>query len=143
MTPDRTPTPARRIVEAFGDCDALADMYADDVEWRLNYSLPKNIAGPHRGKAAVMAFNDAVFNKIYDGSTVRVVVHDEIGDENSSVVRFDLHAVSKRGHSYDVEYVLFAKTREGRVSEVVELLDTQASTEQHQGNPVGIPKATA
>ncbi len=114
-------------------------MYAEDVTWRLNYSLPPNIAGPHTGKAAVAAFNDAVFNKIYDAEKMRVHIHDEIGDENSSVVRFDMHAQSRRGHSYDVEYVLFAKTRDGLVCEVVELLDTLASTEQHQGNPVGRP----
>ena len=135
----KRPTPARRIVEAFGDCEALAAMYTDDVTWRLNYSLPPNIAGPHVGKAAVTAFNDAVFNKIYDSASIHVVIHDELGDEDSSVVRFDLHGVSRRGHSYDVEYVLFAKTRDGLVFDVVELLDTQASTEQHQGNPVGIP----
>ncbi len=135
------PTPARRIVEAFGDCDALAAMYADDVTWRLNYSLPDNISGPHIGKDAVMAFNDAVFNKIYGGGEMNVVIHDEIGDEASSVVRFDIHAVSRRGHNYDVEYVVFAKTQNGLVCEVVELLDTLASTEQHQGNAVGVPPA--
>ena len=134
-----SPTPARHVVEAFGDCDALAAMYTEDVTWRLNYSLPVNIAGPHVGKAAVTAFNDAVFNKIYDGSKMRVEIQDEIGDEASSVVRFIIHAISRRGNSYDVEYVLFAKTRDGLVSEVVELLDTLASTEQHRGNAVGVP----
>lgn len=133
------PTPARRIVEAFGNCDALAKMYTEDVTWRLNYSLPPNISGPHVGKAAVCSFNNAVFNKIYDGTSVQVVIDDELGDEASSVVRFDLHAISRRGHRYDVEYVLFAKTRAGLVYEVVELLDTQASTEQHQGNAIGVP----
>lgn len=133
------PTPARRIVEAFGDCEGLAAMYTDDITWRLNYSLPPNIAGPHVGKAAVMGFNDAVFNKIYDNDSLRVVIHDEIGSEESSVVRFDMHGMSRRGMSYDVEYVLFAKTRDGLVYEVVELLDSQASTEQHQGNAVGVP----
>ncbi len=134
-----TKTPARLVVEAFGDCDALAAMYTEDVTWRLNYSLPENIAGPHVGKEAVCAFNDAVFNKIYDGSKMRVDIQDEIGDGASSVVRFNIHAVSRRGNPYDVEYVLFAKTRGGLVCEVVELLDTLASTEQHQGNPVGLP----
>ncbi len=134
-----TKTPARRVVEAFGDCEALADMYTDDVTWRLNYSLPDNIAGPHVGKAAVCAFNDAVFNKIYDGSKMRCDIQDEIGDDASSVVRFVIHAVSRRGNSYDVEYVLFAKTRDGLVCDVVELLDTLASTEQHQGTSVGVP----
>lgn len=132
-------TPARRVVEAFGDCDALAAMYTDDVTWRLNHSLPPNIAGPHVGKEAVTGFNNAVFNKIYQPGSVRVVIHDELGDEASSVVRFDFHATSRRGHAYDVEYVLFVKTRDGLVSEVIELLDTQASTEQHQGNDVGRP----
>jgi ketosteroid isomerase-like protein len=134
-----SPTPARRLVEAFGDCALMASLYADDVVWRLNHSLAANIAGPHEGKDAVTGFNEAVFQKFYEARSVRVDIHDEIGDEASSVVRFDFHARSSRGHDYDVEYVLFAKTRQGRIYEVVELLDTLASNEQHQGNRVGVP----
>lgn len=134
-----SPTPARRLVEAFGDSDTMATLYTDDVTWRLNHSLAPNIAGPHVGKDAVTAFNRAVFGKFYDPASVRVRIHDELGDEASSVVRFDIHATSARGHDYDVEYVLFAKTRDGRINEVVELLDTHASNEQHRGNPVGVP----
>ena len=134
-----SPTPARRLVEAFGDCALMASLYADDVVWRLNHSLAANIAGPHEGKDAVTGFNEAVFQKFYEARSVRVDIHDEIGDEASSVVRFDFHARSRRGHDYDVEYVLFAKTRQGRIYEVVELLDTLASNEQHQGNRVGVP----
>ena len=48
-------------------------------------------------------------------------------------------AMSGRGHPYAVEYVLFAKTTDGKVHEVVELLDTHASNEQHRGNVVGVP----
>ena len=132
-------TPARRLVEAFGDCERMASMYTDDVCWRLNHSLAPNIAGPHQGKSAVTGFNRAVFGKFYAAGSVTVDVHDEIGDEASSVVRFDFHALSTRGHSYDVEYVLFAKTRGGQIYEVVELLDTLASNEQHSGNRVGVP----
>ena len=134
-----SPTPARRLVEAFGDCALMASLYTDDVVWRLNHSLAANIAGPHEGKDAVTGFNEAVFQKFYEARSVRVDIHDEIGDEASSVVRFDFHARSSRGHDYDVEYVLFAKTRQGRIYEVVELLDTLASNEQHQGNRVGVP----
>ena len=43
-------TPARRLVEAFGDCAALEAMYTEDVSWRLNHSLAPNISGPHAGK---------------------------------------------------------------------------------------------
>ena len=118
-------------------------MYTDDVTWRLNHSLAANIAGPHVGKDAVTGFNRAVFGKFYDPASVRIEIHDEVGDESSSVVRFDIHATSTRGHSYDVEYVLFAKTRDGLICEVVELLDTHASNEQHRGNRVGVPPNTA
>ena len=59
-------TPARRLVEAFGDCSALEAMYTEDVSWRLNHSLAANISGPHAGKTAVCAFNSAVFNKFYE-----------------------------------------------------------------------------
>lgn len=138
-----TATPARQLVEAFGDCDAMASMYTDDVVWRLNHSLSPRIAGPHVGRAEVCGFNQAVFGKFYDPKSVSVDVHDEIGGEASSVVRFDLHATSTAGHAYDVEYVLFAKTREGKIFEVVELLDTHASNEQHQGNRVGVPPAAS
>lgn len=132
-------TPARRLVEAFGDCPALATMYTEDVTWRLSYSLPPNIAGPHVGKDAVCAFNEAVFTRFYEPGSVTVEILDEIGDEASSVVRFTFAATSRRGHPYRVEYVLFAKTTDGLIHEVVELLDTQATIEQHQGKLVGVP----
>ncbi|MEM9745826.1 MAG: nuclear transport factor 2 family protein [Actinomycetota bacterium] len=137
------PTPARRLVEAFGDCDAMAAMYDDDVVWRLSHSLAHNVKGPHVGKDAVTSFNRAVFGKFYDGDSVTVGIHDEVGDDESSVVRFDFHATSTRGHAYDVEYVLFATARDGRIHSVVELLDTLASAEQHQGNRVGVPPAVS
>lgn len=134
-----TPTPARAVVEAFGDCAALAAMYAEEVTWRLNRSLAPNIAGPHVGKAAVCGFNEAVFTKFYEPGSVSVEILDELGDEASSVVRFNFRATSRRGHPYAVEYVLFAKTAGGKVSEVIELLDTHASNEQHQDNAIGVP----
>ncbi|MDJ0768585.1 MAG: nuclear transport factor 2 family protein [Ilumatobacter sp.] len=134
-----TSTPAGRLVEAFGDCEAMAAMYTDDVTWRLNHSLAPNVKGPHVGKDAVGAFNRAVFGKFYEDGSVTVDIHDEIGDEHASVVRFDFHATSARGHAYDVEYVLIATTRDGLVCDVVEVLDTLASNEQHQGNRVGVP----
>ena len=137
MTPDATP--ARRLVEAFGNCEAMEAMYTEDVTWRLNHSLAPNIAGPHEGKAAVCAFNRAVFEKFYQPGSVSAEILDDIGDEASSAVRFNFRATSGRGNAYAVEYVLFAKTKGGKIHGVVELLDTHASNEQHQGRAVGVP----
>lgn len=133
----------RRVVEAFGNCEALAAMYTDDITWRLNHSLAPNIAGPHVGKEATCAFNTAVFTKFYREGTTTVNILDEVGDEASSCVRFNMHAVAKRGYDYDVEYILFAKTRDGKIYEVVEIMDSHASNEQHAGNLVGVPPEVA
>ncbi len=54
-------------------------------------------------------------------------------------MRFVFRATSRRGNPYAVEYVLFAKATDGMIHEVVELLDTHASNEQHQGKAVGVP----
>ena len=52
------------------------------------------IAGPHKGFKAVTGFNAAVFNKFYRPGSVRVTILDEIGDQASSVVRFNFAATS-------------------------------------------------
>jgi len=140
MSPNQTP--ARQLVEAFGDCAAMAAMYTDDVTWRLNHSLAANISGPHVGKDAVTGFNTAVFTKFYEPGSVTVEILDEIGDEASSVVRFVFRAMSRRAHPYAVEYVLFTKTTGGKIHEVIELLDTHASNEQHAGRSIGVPPTT-
>ena len=49
-------TPARKIVENFSSAglQALRQLYAPEVRWRLNYSLAPNIAGPHDGIEATV-----------------------------------------------------------------------------------------
>ena len=49
-------TPARKIVENFSSdgLQALRQLYAPEVRWRLNYSLAPNIAGPHDGIEATV-----------------------------------------------------------------------------------------
>ena len=128
-----TPTPARRLIDAFGDCPAMEALYADEVTWRLSHSLAPKIAGPHTGRAAVRGFNQAVFEKFYEPGSVTVDVLDEVGDEASSVVRFVFRAQSRRGHPYAVEYVMFVKATDGKIHEVLELLDTHASNDQCPG----------
>ena len=54
------------------------------------------------GKEAVCGFNEAVFNKFYQAGSTTVEILDEIGDEASSVVRFNMRATARSGNSYDV-----------------------------------------
>lgn len=124
-------TPARQLVEAFGDVATMSALYHPDIVWRLSDSLPENVRGPHVGADAVIGFNNAVFGIFYKAGTAAVEIHDELGTREHSVVRFTFSATTTPGHPYSVEYVLFAKTEGGQIIEVIELLDTQASTAQH------------
>lgn len=137
MTSAAARTPAGQLVEAFGDVEAMQAMYDGKVVWRLNASLSPRIAGPHVGKNAVVAFNRLVFERLYQPGC-SVEIFDEVGDETSSVARFAFRANTTKGHRYAVEYALFAKTRGGKITDVIELLDTQASTDQHQGGATGL-----
>ena len=67
------------------------------------------------------------FNKFYKTGTTEVEILDSVGNEASSVCRFNMKATKPNGKPYYVEYVLFCKTcvNSGLVTEIVELLDTQ------------------
>ena len=126
-----TKTLARELVERFGDPEHMAELYADDVSWKLCRSLGPAVAGPHVGRDAVIAFHRQVWDDIYDPAAIEVEILDEIGDADHGVVRFS-YKTRFRGSSYpyENEYVLFAKGSGGKISEVVEILDTLSVQQQ-------------
>lgn len=104
----------------------MAELYHPDIEWTLPESSGR-FAGPHVGQATVLAFNRAVWEKLYfsDGE---VEVLDETGDATCSSVRFRYTArIRPNGEKYSVEYALFVRCAEGKLREVHELLDTATS----------------
>jgi len=119
-------TPARRLIERFGDPDAMAELYHPDIEWTLPEASGR-FAGPHRGRVTVLAFNRAVWGKLYFPD-VKVEILDETGDATRSSVRFRYTArIRPNGEQYSVEYALFVRCEEDKLREVHELLDTATS----------------
>jgi ketosteroid isomerase-like protein len=126
MGADSYVTPARRLVERFGDPDAMAALYHPDIEWTLPEASGR-FAGPHRGQVTVLAFNRAVWGKLYFPD-VTIEILDETGDEVRSSVRFRYTArIRPNGEQYSVEYALFAHCADGKLLAVHELLDTATS----------------
>ena len=119
-------TPARRLIERFGDPEAMAELYHPDIEWTLPESSGR-FEGPHRGRVTVLAFNRAVWGKLYFPD-VHVEILDETGDAGRSSVRFRYTArIRPNGEQYSVEYALFVRCEDGKLREVHELLDTATS----------------
>ena len=117
-------TPARRLIERFGDPDAMAELYHPDIEWTLPESSGR-FEGPHRGRVTVLAFNRAVWGKLYFPD-VHVEILDETGDAGRSSVRYTAR-IRPNGEQYSVEYALFVRCEDGKLREVHELLDTATS----------------
>ena len=117
-------TPAGDLVRAFGDVDAMSTMYAQDIVWHLPLSLGA-IAGPHRGRDAVIAFNRTVWGTYYSSDDVEVEILDELQESDRSAARFVYRAtILTSGTRYENEYTLFARSHGGLIVEVHEGLDT-------------------
>lgn len=128
-------TLARQLVEAFGDPMAMEKLYHPDVVWHMQKSL-KTVFGPYIGKSSVVEFNHRVWGKFYYPE-VDVEILDELGDESLSAVRFNYRAkLRNSGDPYDLEYAVFAKAKDGLITDVYELLDSMGSVNLFSGNPV-------
>jgi hypothetical protein len=116
------PTPAGRLVTAFGDVPTMAALYAPDVRWTLSASTP--FPRPIKGKAAVTAFNTEVWTAHYRPDC-QIEILDEVGDERASAVRFLYRAFAKAAaRMYENEYTVFVRSGPEGIEEVFEAFDT-------------------
>ena len=130
-------TLARRLVEAFGDPEAMRTLYANDVTWVMSKSLGA-IAGPYNGHEAVEAFNERVWGSLYFPE-VEVEILDELGNDELGAVRFIYRAKLRRtGEPYELEYVIFARGRDGLLTEVFESMDTLGSANLFAGQALDV-----
>ena len=118
-------TLAGSLVRAFGDIERMSELYDDAIVWYLPASVGV-AAGPHRGKEAVLAFNNQTWGGgFYLPTGVEVKVHDELEQGDLSVARLTYSAtVASTGERYDNEYVVLVRASNGKICEVHEHLDT-------------------
>ncbi|MDT2006590.1 nuclear transport factor 2 family protein [Rhodococcus opacus] len=117
-------TLAGELARALGDVDAMQQLYADDISWTLPVTLGR-IGGTNEGKDAVIKLNKISFGPYSKSAGFKVDIHHEFGDDEYSVARFTCSAtVSATDEAYVNEYSLFVRGRDGKITEVVEHLDT-------------------
>jgi ketosteroid isomerase-like protein len=129
-------TPAGKLVTAFGDPAEMSMYYSPDVQWSLSASLAQ-FPRPIDGKDAVVAFNQLIWRDVYQPDCT-IEILDEVGDDNSSAVRFIYRATFVRsGTAYENEYSLFARSGRDGIFAVFEGLDTAALLDAMTGRPIG------
>ncbi|PVG80617.1 nuclear transport factor 2 family protein [Nocardioides gansuensis] len=118
-------TLAGDLARVLGDVEAMQQLYAEDISWTLPTSLGR-IGGTHEGKDAVIAFNKISLAAYDKSAGTHVEIHDELnGEGDSSLARFTVRStVRATGEGYENEYVLLVRARDGKITEVVEYLDT-------------------
>ena len=127
-------TPAGKLVSAFGDWEAMARLYAPDVEWSLPATL--GFPRPMKGLEVVRAFNEEVWT-VYYRPDCSVTILDEAGDERISAVRFIYQAHALRlNRVYQNEYTIFVRADETGIREVHEAFDTAFAANFLSQDPV-------
>ena len=113
---------AGRLMRVYGDLEAMGALYDEGIVLRLPRSLGAS-AGPHCGKAAVLAFNERTWTFVYH-QQFRVEILDDIEQGDVSACRFLFEAVFRKNNApYLGEYTMFARSRNGLITELDEGLD--------------------
>ncbi|MGP4017539.1 nuclear transport factor 2 family protein [Saccharopolyspora sp. 5N708] len=137
-TPTTAPLPgalAAQLVNAAGDPDKITAFLAEDVTWWIADPDP----GPDEivkrlsyGREKVRENLKKVFSALYDGNSVRTVVHRQISQGNLGTVRWSMSGELATGGKFENEYSLWVEVNDGLVTKVLGV------QRRHQGHgPAG------
>lgn len=106
---------------ADGNAEAAFALCTHDVAYNLKGTTP--VSGTYRGHDAI--FNDffAPWSKQIDGH-ITLTIDEMIGDGDRIVVLSRGASMTTLGNRYDNEYAFVFGIRDGRISEIIEYLDT-------------------
>jgi ketosteroid isomerase-like protein len=132
----------RAVVEAFyaaysaRDLERTAQFLADDVQWTISGPVDLLVfCGPRRGKAAVL---DMMRNQVAEVFEVDSFVTDTMLIEGDRVATFNRLSARMGDEGRVVSYRLahFARFRDGKVAEMISLIDSFDAAEQVLGCPL-------
>jgi uncharacterized protein len=116
------------LVEAFlqalpADLPGTAQRYgSDDITWTLPPTVPGG-ARPWKGKSAVMKFL-GLMQAGFEPGSMRLSIHEIIGGNARYAAQVSINARSKSGKPYENDYAFFLNCRDGKITKVVEYVDT-------------------
>jgi ketosteroid isomerase-like protein len=126
---DTAATLARRLVESFGDPDAIGALLADECEWWITPTVHV-LGSPTVGRDAIVAAMRVIFGDLWGDPSVEV--HHVISEGDMAAIRMTLsaHALFAEGRPYTNEYSVWVHVVGDVIDRVWEYLDVAWSTEQ-------------
>jgi len=127
MTPDEMERGVRGYFDSVGrgDRDALRELFAEDLRWRVPQGAIEPYAGLHEGAQTIIDLMlGAVDNAFVPGSQ-RTEIKNLVYGEDLAVAETQMHAETADGRKYCNDYTFFFEFREGRISEIREHVDTR------------------
>ena len=120
-------TDNKQIVQQWFDCIARNDaagafaLFAEDVVYHLKGTTP--VSGSYRGLKSIVEDFFTPWRRQIDGDLV-VTVDELIGEGERVVALGRGKAKTVHGLPYDNDYAFVFRVRDGRITEVLEYLDT-------------------
>lgn len=115
-----------------GRHDRVSPVLDEDVVWHLP---PFAKQDPMRGRDAVLKFLTEAPASFYEPGTMRIEPVEILAGDGFASCLATLRATTKHGMPYENRYGFFARLRQGRLTEVWELLDSAVLLEQMRARP--------
>lgn len=122
-----------KLLDAFGDADAIDELLSDDAEWWITPTVGI-LPSPCRGRTAIHASMKVIFGQIY--TEARAEVHMVIAQDERASARFTLRAMADTGERsvpYENEYCIWIEREGDTISRVWEYLDVAHAQAQLAG----------
>jgi ketosteroid isomerase-like protein len=126
----------RRLVESFGDPDAIGALLTDDCEWWITPTVGV-LGSPSVGRDSIVESMRQIFGELWGDA--RVELHHVIGEGDIGAARLTLRAraLFMEGLPYENEYSVWVRVVGDRIERVWEYLDVAWSTAQFQDREQG------
>jgi ketosteroid isomerase-like protein len=108
----------------------LTKFLHDDVAWTFPIGAGRGVGGTHNGIDAVAKLLSAIFTKVYNSESFEYQFHGFFGDSEFAAAHYCVKAETAWGATYENEYALLVRVRDGRISELWEYLDTAHADDQ-------------
>src|SRR5690606_4332346 len=106
-----------------GDARGAFDLFAEDVTYRVMGSTPISVEA--QGRRDIIDRVIKPFTSRLEGNAIELICDEIIdGGATAAVALAHSKAVSDSGHPYENEYAIVFRVSEGKITSVVEFLDT-------------------
>jgi hypothetical protein len=116
--------------------ESLSKYLHEDIRWTFPVGCPPGVCGIHKGIGAVSDLLVQIFTEIYNADRFKYEFNEFFGNDEFAAARYRVIAEFANGSTYENDYALMARVREGKISELWEFLDTLSASQQFESSNI-------